>query len=281
MASDIIGTVVSVQGAAEVKTADGKIRVLLTGDQLRDGDVVLSGASAQVVLQLDDGGTVTIGSGQSVTITAELSATDYPAADETQVAGVDPLVKAILGNENLDQLLEATAAGSSAPADDSHGFVRLLRIVENVDPVSGLSTSSIGITNTDLEHQFVPTLKSDPEPEPVNAPPVAANDSVSTAANTPITIDVMGNDSDPDGNPLTIIGMGDAPNGTVTLNPDGTITYTPNAGTSGDTSFSYTISDGHGGTSTATVAVQPRAWSRRRPRTGAAPLPRATRGPCR
>src|SRR5207244_8662496 len=43
--------------------------------------------------------------------------------------------------------------------------------------------------------------------------------------------------------------------GSVAINPDGTITYTPAANYNGADSFTYTISDGHGGTATATVSV--------------------------
>jgi large repetitive protein len=89
---------------------------------------------------------------------------------------------------------------------------------------------------------------------PVNDPPVAANDTASTNEDTPVTIGVLGNDSDVDGDPLTVTAA-TSPNGTVVINPDGTLTFTPAPNFNGATTITYTISDGNGGTSTATVTV--------------------------
>ena len=89
---------------------------------------------------------------------------------------------------------------------------------------------------------------------PVNDVPVAVNDNAITPEDQPVTIPVLGNDTDADGNPLTVTAA-TSPNGTVVINPDGTITFTPNPNFNGPTTITYTISDGQGGTATATVAV--------------------------
>jgi hypothetical protein len=90
---------------------------------------------------------------------------------------------------------------------------------------------------------------------PTNDPPVAVDDATSTAFETPINVAVLGNDSDPDGDALTVTNASDPTNGTTSINPDGTVHYTPDAGFSGSDTFTYEISDGHGGTDTATVTV--------------------------
>jgi VCBS repeat-containing protein len=92
----------------------------------------------------------------------------------------------------------------------------------------------------------------------VNDSPVANPDGVETAEDTAITIaaaDLLGNDADVDGDTLSIIGVGNAVNGTVELNGDGDPIFTPTADFNGAASFDYTVSDGNGGTATATVAV--------------------------
>ncbi|MDW8239500.1 MAG: tandem-95 repeat protein [Acidobacteriota bacterium] len=89
----------------------------------------------------------------------------------------------------------------------------------------------------------------------VNDPPDAVNDNASTNEDTPVTINVLSNDTDVDGNPLSVTGASDPPRGSVTINGNGTITYTPDANLCGQDSFTYTISDGRGGTDTATVTV--------------------------
>lgn len=101
----------------------------------------------------------------------------------------------------------------------------------------GDSTSTITIKNDD------------------STPPVAQNDTATTDEDTPVTIDVLANDSDPDGDSLSIESVSDPAHGNATINADGTITYTPASNYNGNDSFSYTVSDGNGGTDTATVAV--------------------------
>ena len=76
---------------------------------------------------------------------------------------------------------------------------------------------------------------------------------------------MLGNDSDPDGDTVTItevagqpIGLGSPvtiPEGTVALNPDGTLSFTPNADFNGPVSFDYTVSDAPWPVSTATVDI--------------------------
>jgi uncharacterized repeat protein (TIGR01451 family) len=89
---------------------------------------------------------------------------------------------------------------------------------------------------------------------PVNDPPVAEDDIADTEEDTPVTIDVLANDSDIDGGTLTVSEVTQGANGLVTNN-GGDVTYTPNADFNGSDSFTYTVSDGNGGTDTATVNV--------------------------
>jgi len=88
----------------------------------------------------------------------------------------------------------------------------------------------------------------------VNDPPVAVADNATTPENTPVTIDVLNNDSDIDGDTLTVDSVTQGTNGSVTNNGSN-VTYSPTLGFNGTDSFTYTISDGNGGTDTATVTV--------------------------
>lgn len=89
-----------------------------------------------------------------------------------------------------------------------------------------------------------------------NNAPIANNDEATTDENTPIVIDILANDIDPDGEILSLSVSTIPANGTVTINPDSTVTYSPNVGFSGTDSFTYVISDGSGGTSTAIVTIE-------------------------
>jgi hypothetical protein len=90
---------------------------------------------------------------------------------------------------------------------------------------------------------------------PVNDNPLALNDAKTTRGNTSVVIPVLVNDSDVDNDPLIVSGTSSPLNGLVTVNSDNTITYTPHNGFAGRDSFTYTISDGRGGTNTATVNI--------------------------
>ncbi|MGL4636686.1 MAG: Ig-like domain-containing protein [Beijerinckiaceae bacterium] len=89
----------------------------------------------------------------------------------------------------------------------------------------------------------------------LNPPPVALNNQArADRPNTPVTIDVLPNDSDPDGDNLTIV-EATSPDGEVIIESDGRIRFIPSRGFSGSAVITYTIADGHGGFATATVIV--------------------------
>ncbi len=97
-----------------------------------------------------------------------------------------------------------------------------------------------------------------------NQPPTALDDpNGSTDEDSPVTIAVLANDSDPDLDPLTVMGVDTSgTQGQVSINPDGTVDYDPgaafqflNQGESATDSFTYSISDGRGGADSATVTV--------------------------
>ncbi len=90
------------------------------------------------------------------------------------------------------------------------------------------------------------------------AAPLATNDGgMQTLVDSDIVIEpasLLANDSDPEGLPLTIVSVGEAVNGFVTLQPDGRITFSPLPGYVGEASFRYEVSDGTL-TSAATASI--------------------------
>src|SRR5205085_909908 len=93
---------------------------------------------------------------------------------------------------------------------------------------------------------------------PVNDPPVAANDSYSTAEDTPLAVSapgVLGNDTDVDGDRLSAALVSGPAHGTVTLSSDGSFTYTPAPTYSATDPFTYRASDGALNTNAATVSL--------------------------
>lgn len=85
--------------------------------------------------------------------------------------------------------------------------------------------------------------------------PVAVNDTATTYAGTAAVVNVLANDSDPNGLKLAVASVTQPANGVVTINADRTLAYVPANGYTGLDTWSYTISNGQGGTATATVSM--------------------------
>ena len=93
---------------------------------------------------------------------------------------------------------------------------------------------------------------SNPDPN-ANRNPYVINDTATTP-NGSVSVDVLANDSDPDGDGLSISSVTSGQNGTVSITGSGLL-YQPNSGFAGTDTFSYTATDGNGGSGTATVTV--------------------------
>ncbi|SDD06044.1 Calx-beta domain-containing protein [Pedobacter soli] len=86
-----------------------------------------------------------------------------------------------------------------------------------------------------------------------NRAPVATAPAITVNEDTPVNGTITA--SDPDGNPLTYTVTTPPAHGSVTVNPDGTYTYTPAPDYNGTDTFTVTVSDGKGGTTTVTIPV--------------------------
>ncbi len=191
-----------------------------------------------------------------------------PAFDSLTVANTPP----VAGDDSLSTA-EDTAKTVDVLANDSDADGDPLTVTGATDPTHGTTvvnpddtityTPDAGWSGTETFDYTISDGNGGTDTGTVNVtvtaaantPPVAGDDSLSTAEDTAKTVDVLANDSDADGDPLTVTGATDPTHGTTVVNPDDTITYTPDAGWSGTETFDYTISDGNGGTDTGTVNV--------------------------
>jgi hypothetical protein len=92
--------------------------------------------------------------------------------------------------------------------------------------------------------------------EQANRPPVAVDDEVTTPKQTPVTVNVLANDKDPDGDPLTLESVSSSIGATVQI-VNGEVKYTPKftSNQAASESFTYTVKDSDGATSSASVTV--------------------------
>jgi Ca2+-binding RTX toxin-like protein len=138
--------------------------------------------------------------------------------------------------------------------------------------ISGWSVSSAGDVNGDgIDDLIIGAFSADPNglssgqsyvlfgqgTTPTNQPPVANTDSATTAQNTAVTLEastLLANDTDANGDRLSLTGVSNAVNGSVTFSNSNVI-FTPSTNFTGNASFNYSISDGKGGTASGLVNV--------------------------
>ncbi len=119
--------------------------------------------------------------------------------------------------------------------------------------IASIRLSMPGLTNWEADHlQYgrINSLGGSP-----NVAPVAADDTFATDEDTALSGHVTINDTDVDGDTLTVELSSDVANGILSLASDGSFTYTPDANFSGNDTFTYSISDGNGGIDSATITV--------------------------
>lgn len=118
---------------------------------------------------------------------------------------------------------------------------------------SGTDSFTYAATDGTLDSDLA-TVNITVTPVPGNDAPVANNDSATTDADLAVVIDVLANDTDTEGDALSITAVSQGGNGAV-VNNGGDVTYTPDPGFSGSDSFSYTANDGTQDSNPATVTV--------------------------
>jgi uncharacterized repeat protein (TIGR01451 family) len=171
-------------------------------------------------------------------------------------AGLE-LITSTPGQGSYDPATGLWTVGSLAPAGSAS-----LVLTARVTARGGLTASA---TLVSLD-QFDSTAADDSAAVVItplgNRPPASAGDGFTLAEDTPLAIaapGVLGNDSDPDGDPLSAVLVAAPAHGVLTLNPDGSFTYVPAPNFSGQDSFVYRPSDGSllGPAVTVILAIAP------------------------
>lgn len=131
--ADVIATVAFIQGEVIARAPDGTERVLSVGDEVREGDVIITSAGGQIELDFVDGPFYVMGENEQVTMTLDLTRDSAPASDEaaTDDDVVDEVIALLEGDEDLLDGLEDPAAGpGGGDAGGGRSFVQLARISE-------------------------------------------------------------------------------------------------------------------------------------------------------
>ena len=176
---------------------------------------------------------------------------DFPVADSQSVTTMEdmPLEISLMGSDP-DPLAYSTVTGPSHGSLD--GTAPNLTYTPNMN-FNGSDSFTFKVNDGTLDSALATVSITVTR---VNDPPVANGDATTTQEDTPVvTIDVLANDTDIDNDTLTVTAVSQGTNGSVTINPDSTLSYRPHANFYGSNVFTYTISDDKGRTDTARVNV--------------------------
>ncbi|MGR5436780.1 tandem-95 repeat protein, partial [Vibrio owensii] len=167
---------------------------------------------------------------------APVANNDSTATDEDSPVTIDVL----LNDTDVDGDT-LTIVNASVPAEQ--GTVEIVDgklVFTPAEDFSGEATISYTVSDGTLEDDAEVSVTVNP----VNDAPIANDDSTTTDEDTPVTIDVLPNDTDVDGDTLTIVNASvPAEQGTVEI-VDGKLVFTPAENFNGEATISYTVSDG-------------------------------------
>ncbi|MFD4839916.1 retention module-containing protein [Achromobacter sp. NPDC058515] len=282
MANTSPAVVNEITGRAWIRNSDGSLTELHQGSKVPAGSDVVTASGATVSLQVENGMPIVIGEGREVAVNGDMAG---PLADPSEAAVAPPsgtdsdrLLAALqAGRDPFDELDPTAAVVAGGGEAGGSSFVRLARILETTSPLD-LAYPNPARGDDTLPRVSGAGVDGDDDGGAVvgqgNTPPLALNDAISTRQDNPIRGNLLANDTDADGDALTLASVNGRPmtnagltvpgsnGGVFTVFPDGSYIFNPNGdytalgeGETATSTISYTITDPSGATSTATVAV--------------------------
>ncbi|WP_063588665.1 retention module-containing protein [Achromobacter ruhlandii] len=279
MANSSPAVVTEITGRAWIRNSDGSLTELHQGSNVPAGSDVVTASGASVALQVENGMPIVIGEGREVAVTGDMAG---PLADPTEAAVAPPkgtdsdrLLAALQAGQDPFEVLDPTAATLTGGGGDDGGgsFVRLARILETTSPLD-LAYPNPGRGADTIDRASSGAGGDGGATGDNNNAPLAVNDTARTDEKSVVRGNLLVNDSDPDGDPLTLVSISGRPmspggvsvtgsnGGTFTVLPDGSYTFVPGnsfqhlpEGQTATTTITYVVTDPSGATSTATVEV--------------------------
>ncbi len=270
VAEDSGATSINVLGNDSIAPDTGETLTVTAVTQPANGSVTFSSSAVIFTPAANFNGTTsftyTISDGNGGTATATVNVTVTPVNDNptanndsaTVAEDSGATVINVLGNDSSapDTGETLTVTSVTQPTAGTGGVTLTSGVVRFTPALNFNGTTTFTYTISD-GNGGTATATVTMTVTPVNDNPTANTDSATVAEDSSATIvDVLANDSiAPDtGETLTVTAVTQPVHGTVTL-VGGVVTYKPDANYNGPDSFTYTISDGNGGTDTATVNV--------------------------
>ncbi|MBB1624923.1 hypothetical protein A9974_06695 [Achromobacter sp. UMC71] len=280
MANSSPAVVTELSGRAWIRNSDGSLTELRQGSNVPAGSDIVTASGATVALQVENGMPIVIGESREVAVSGDLAG---PLADPSEAAVAAPkgtdsdrLLAALQAGQDPFEVLDPTAATLTGGSGDDGGgsFVRLARILESTSPLD-LAYPNPGRAADTLDRASSGGSGAGTgDAGDTNNAPIAVNDSARVDEKTAVRGNLLANDSDPDGDPLSIVSINGRPmtpggvavtgsnGGTFIVQPDGSYVFVPGSsfqhlpeGQTATTTISYVVTDPSGATSTATVEI--------------------------
>ena len=252
--SDPDGDIISI---VDWSSPDGVDVELLDLSSFRISPTLKASPTSTVQYAISDGSNDPVWS--SVIVTAADSATSNqppsPLDDYTEVRPGEPTIVHVLENDtDPDGDPLTVKAVSSTPHADVTPVANAVRIVAPSDARGGFAFTYDVIDTEGNQSSASVTVRVVQPTEP-NRAPIARADTSRSAAGVPVTLDVLANDSDPDGDPIVVVATSQPSHGSVTQLDYRSLLYIPDPGFAGTDDFEYVIQDVNGDQARGNVLV--------------------------
>jgi VCBS repeat-containing protein len=256
-ASDWSAEVRAVKGDVIIVADNDQQPLLGVGDQISLGQTILSVADSALVLVTSDGQVISIGYDQQVTFSPEWLDELVNDQDALPIQDIETLEQRLAQGQALDEILPAPAAGGPTTTVTSAGDnpARVDRVQQATTGIRGdeFGTQSLSVS-VDADTDTDDSLSNDSQSD--GAGPIAVSDVVVAQEDqTLVTANLLLNDSLPDLSSVTDFDAVSVQGAAITYNGNGSFTYQSAANFFGSDSFTYTLIDFNGQTSTGVVTV--------------------------
>ena len=198
-------------------------------------------ASAQVTITIENNAPVA--NSDSATVVGDLPLIIDVISNDTDSDGTTLIVKSVTQAQNGGVTNNEDGSITYQANEDFVGTDSFTYTISDEDGAESTATVTI-------------IVEEESDPDPINTPPVAVDDTLMVAINSSIDFNPLTNDSDPDGDTISLESVNASGlMGTLTVNDDGSMRYDAPFLYHGTEFFTYTITDGNGGSATATVGI--------------------------
>lgn len=205
--------------------------------------ITVTDANDAPVANPDSGGT--IDEDQSLTVLAGagvlLNDTDEDSGDTKTVSGYDVVsskgAQVTVTSDGGFTYDPSTSTAAQALAASESLVDSFTYTVEDSGGLSDSATVTVTVTG-------------------VNDAPTAVTDNQFTPQDSPVEVNVLSNDTDPEGDTMSVVSVTQPAHGTAVVGSGGIVTYTPDDSYIGMDSFTYTVADQHGASAVGTVSIE-------------------------